>query len=77
MKYTVIGIENVDYVNKSQKHIQGVRLHMTFEDPKKANGHMVEQAFVSHDVVPTVLLPGDDIQLHYNKYGRPESIEVL
>ena len=73
--YNVIGIEDVDYNNKSGKRVLGTRLYCTFDD-LKIDGSGCEVFFIGQRVdLPPVSL-GDNIQVFYNKYGSIDSVIV-
>lgn len=66
--YKILGIQSVDYTNKSGNRVSGVRLHCTYED-KRVTGYAVESIFVSSSVSTDKFEVGDEIDVLYNKYG--------
>lgn len=74
MDYCVIGIETVRYTNKDGKEVNGVRLHLTFENPK-TDGLCCDSVYMKTDVAKGVNV-GDVVRIFYNKYGRVEFVNV-
>lgn len=75
-KYNVIGIKNVNYVSKkSGKNVSGLILYFT-QPIKDGAGLSSDSVFVSHDVAGNIV-PGDDINIFYNKYGNVCSINLV
>lgn len=75
MRYTVIGIEKVNYTNKSGVVVEGLRIHLTFEK-KNCDGLAVETVYMSYDL-GAGLSVGNEIELYYNKFGRPVHVAIL
>lgn len=72
--YTVYGIENVDYVNRQNRHVEGVRLHCTYSSDK-INGSGCEAFWCGRNVnLPSDLKLGDDVNILYNRYGGIEAV---
>lgn len=71
--YKILGIESVDYYNKSGKRITGVRLHCSCED-SRVTGVAVESIFVSSSVTTDKYEVGDEIDVLYNKFGSVSRI---
>lgn len=68
MKCTVLGIQNIDYVNKTGKHVVGLKLFVSYVD-SHVDGRACLDVYISGEVQisPSV---GDDIILFYNRFGR-------
>ena len=66
--YKIIGVQLVDYTNKANKHVSGVRYHCT-TDNNRVEGLAVEVVFVSSSVCSDVFSVGDEVDILYNKYG--------
>lgn len=78
--YCIVGIENVNYVNKSGREVRGTKLHLLCpEEPtdKRIKGQRVESEYVSEAVPVLGLNIGDHIDLFYNKYGRVADIQLV
>lgn len=70
----VIGIKKVSYNRKSDgQHIEGMEIHYSYIS-KNIDGEGVETAFVGQTVIENeggiVPVPGDEIDLSYNRFGR-------
>lgn len=74
--YKVIGIEMIDYVNKSNKRVTGMRLHCCFEKDN-CNGVCVDSFYINNDKINFIVELGDFVEPLYNKYGNVQSIQVL
>lgn len=71
--YNVVGIERVEYVNKSGKEVRGYRVHFTFDLDEGAgnSGKAVDTVFLSDSLfVQSGVRVGDQAMPVYNKYGR-------
>lgn len=76
----LIGIQRVDYTNKSGYHILGYKLHTS--TPAKTNdsiGEITDAVFVSDQVFSTCadLAVGDEVAIAYNKYGKVSAVSVV
>ena len=76
----LIGIQRVDYTNKSGYHILGYKLHTSA--PAKSNdaiGEITDAVFVSDQVIGACdnLAVGDEISIAYNKYGKVTAVSVI
>ena len=76
----LIGIQRVDYTNKSGYHVLGYKLHTA--TPAKSDdaiGEISEGIFVSDPVFATCdhLAVGDSISVAYNKYGKVTGVSVV
>lgn len=74
--YKILGIQKVNYTNKSGRAITGVRLHCSTDD-KRVEGSAVEQIFVSSSVTSEDFSIGQEIDVLYNKYGSVERVYLL
>ena len=74
--YSVIGLELVDYVNKQNKRVQGVKIHCTYPNDN-CNGLCVESFYMSSDKYPANIDLGMNIEPLYNKYGNVQSIHII
>lgn len=80
MKYSVLGIEDVNYTNKQGNEVSGLRLHLVNEQLQRNNlrGNAVEQIFISAraDCFPTAkkLEINSYCEPIYNRYGSIEDI---
>lgn len=75
-KYNVIGIKNVNYVSKKTgKNVNGLIVFFT-QPIKDGVGLSADSFFATHEVVGTIV-PGDDIQIYYNKYGNVCSVQLV
>lgn len=73
----IVGKENVDYTNKQNRQVTGVKLHLMGKD-KRVEGTCVETVFISSrsafydDVLSTPL--GTVVTLTYNRWGNVEGV---
>lgn len=74
--YKILGIQKVNYTNKSGRVITGVRLHCSTED-KRVDGFAVEQIFVSSSVTNEQFSIGQEVDVLYNKFGSVERVYPL
>ena len=74
--FNVLGLESVDYVNKSGVRVQGVRIHTTYQK-ESCDGYCVEVFYVSLDKFNPDIKLGCDVEPLYNKYGKVEHIKLL
>lgn len=70
----VLGIKKVSYDRKKDgQHIEGIEIHYSYPS-KNIDGVGVETAFVGQTVVEQeggiIPVPGDEIELSYNRWGR-------
>ena len=72
----VIGIEMVDYVNKQNKRVQGVKIHGTYEKDNCV-GVCVDSFYLSDDKYEDNVELGDLVEPLYNKYGNVTAIQVI
>ena len=76
----LIGIQRVDYTNKSGYHILGYKLHTS--TPAKTHdsiGEITDAVFVSDQVFSTCdhLTINNEISIAYNKYGKVSAVSVI
>ena len=73
----IVGKRNVDYINKQNRQVTGVELHLMGKD-KNVEGTCVELVFISsrsnfyEDVLATPL--GTVVTLTYNRWGNVEGV---
>lgn len=72
MFYEVVGIEQVDYVNKAGKRVTGIRLYC-MTDRKKVVGKATKEFYCNGDIAAHVNT-GDIIRVFYNEFGNVEEI---
>lgn len=78
MGFEVLGIQEISYVNKAGKPVNGVNLHVSFEQ-KNVNGVAVDKLYISkakYQDMPMVQV-GDNIKVMYNRWGSVESIDLI
>lgn len=75
---TVIGYRKTGFDTKDGKHIDGYNIYCAYP-LDKGEGDGAERLFMTVDKLlgcgynPTV---GDNIVVRYNRYGKPDSIEL-
>ena len=77
--YKVVGIKEVNYVNKNNRQVSGVELHCLTED-KKINGYAADKIYVSDSLISGLSrYPelNDCIDILYNKYGSIAHITYI
>lgn len=72
----VIGKRNVSFTTKDGVHIEGTNLFVTYQD-QYTEGYATEKVFCSSRITVNHVKLGDEIRVLYNKYGKPDMIEVL
>ena len=77
----VVGIQNVDYVNKRNQLVKGITLHCVLDDDR-VNGQAVESYFISarnDDAfeIAKGVSPGASITVYYNRYGYVDNVQVF
>lgn len=73
--YNVIGLESVDYLNKSGKRVQGVKVHTQYRS-EKCDGVCVESFYVNIDNWSNDVKLGSNVEPLYNKYGKVQSLQL-
>ena len=76
----LIGIQRVDYTNKSGYHILGYKLHTSTPAMRDdCIGEITDAVFVSDQVFATCdhLAVGDEIAIAYNKYGKVSAVTAV
>ena len=77
----VVGIQEVDYVNKKNQPVKGVTLHCVLDDDR-VKGQAVESYFISarnedcYEVARGIAL-GANIAVYYNRFGYVDSVQVV
>lgn len=78
MKCKVYGIQDVSYVNKQNKQVDGTSIHILRNDIR-VEGQLAESIFVSDRLdLPTIrqIKLGDTIDVFYNRYGSIDDIVI-
>lgn len=76
--YNVLGVQNVDYVSrKTNNPVTGIRLHLGYER-KGCDGICVDSFFCRHSCFSDGLVPvpGDHVNLLFNRYGNVEEVHL-
>ena len=76
----LIGMQRVDYTNKSGYHVLGNKLYLS--TPATGNdciGELIDTVFVSDSVFDTIdhIAIGDEVSVFYNKYGKVSAVSVI
>lgn len=79
MSKKIVGKENVDYYNKQNKHVQGVKLHLVYDSGSvKCDGLMTDNVYISanSDMYDSckALPVGSEVNIYYNRWGTAESV---
>lgn len=77
--HNVIGFRNVDFTTQEGNRIQGVNLFLTYDDDHVI-GQAAEKMFISSQKLSNIgYVPcvGDKIQVFYNRYGKPDNIQLI
>lgn len=74
--YCVIGIEVVDYINKSNKRVSGLKFHCTY-DKDGVSGNCVDNFYISADKLDVTVELGDYVEPLYNKFGNVQAIQIM
>lgn len=75
MHEVVVGIQEVDYENKSGLRVQGKRLFLTYESDKIL-GSGVEAVYIPQRVECDVKI-GDTINILYNRFGKVDKVVIV
>lgn len=78
MKCKVYGIQDVSYVNKQNKQVDGTSIHILRNDAR-VEGQLAESIFVSDRLdLPTIrqIKLGDTIDVSYNRYGSIDDVVI-
>lgn len=81
MKFSLSGVERVEYDNREGRHVSGYRLHFVNQekiDNKRGTGYAVQQEFISDEVFDKSddLVVGKCFDVYYNRYGRVDIIKT-
>lgn len=78
-EFTVVGFRIVSFKDeKTGKDVEGFTLFLTRPaDNDKVTGLITEKIFISAAYVEYVPTLNDKIVLHYNKYGKISSVQVI
>ena len=75
--YEVIGLEHRQYTNKQGRQVSGYNIYVTYEK-KNMDGIACYQGWCSDAAVKeSGVCVGDKVNLHYNRYGKIESISLV
>lgn len=75
----VVGIQNVDYTNRNQRHVSGLYLYIA-EDIQNGVGLKVDRVFISQTKLDSLSKKPEidsTVEIFYNKYGNITKIEVV
>lgn len=70
MRVQIVGYCVIDYINKQERHVQGLRLYCVSPSAnRQVVGSEAFEVYVSgaQEVLPDV---GDEVVLSYNRFGR-------
>jgi hypothetical protein len=77
-RVTVVGYRKVSFKTKDGEDVNGTSVYYTF--PSEATGMVGEAAdkmFINSKVsFPAALKPGDEVEISYNRYGKPNEIRI-
>ena len=65
MKVKVLGIQKIDYTNKSGRHITGINLHVMYNDIK-TDGYSVDKFYISSNF-PNIdkIIVNSDLEIYF------------
>ena len=82
----IYGVEKVDYISKTGTPVNGFNFYVGGTSKNTIVGNTVEKIYVSKrtlensgfkaDVIPELMPDSSTIQVLYNKYGKPECIQL-
>ena len=76
MKVKIVGIQNIDYTNKSGRHISGVNLHVAYED-QKVIGMAVDKFYLASDFPNLNKVKCNDVvNVYFNQYGKVDFLAI-
>ena len=82
-KFEILGIEDVNYTNKSGRVVKGLRLHLGCNNPKY-HGVYTETVFLPQRLVDSYedksdlcINLHDKICIYYNRYGSVADFVIL
>ena len=77
MKNKIIGIENVNYVNKNGKQIEGMKFYFTYPVRDVIGGKPADCYVSKYILERSVKIPelGDEVEFFYDHSGRVTRIE--
>ena len=78
---TLVGYRNVSFTRKDGTEVKGTSFYFSYPiDEKSGQGCAMDKAFFSPQRIerlscqPTV---GDEVEVIYNRYGKPEDMRIL
>lgn len=76
MKVKVVGIQKIDYTNKSGRHVSGVNLHAMYAD-NRTDGYAVDKFYLASDF-PNLdqVTVNSDVDVYFNQYGKVDFLVV-
>ena len=81
MRVNVVGKEVVNYVKNGQP-VQGIRLHVTYPNPKEGSEGLACQSeyfsnrYAAYSCAAQINL-GDEVDMFYNQYGRIDTLQIV
>ncbi len=82
MYLNVVGVEVVDYISrKTGQPVKGTNLHCTYpadydSTNAKVTGTRVERLYVPERVRVDGIVPGDGVEVYFNRYGSVDSVSL-
>lgn len=80
MKYSVIGVQTVDFKSREGDQICGTKLHCIVNSAQTEDfeGQKVETLFLARSKFSSVKVnPGDTVDVNFNRYGKVECLAVV
>lgn len=82
MKFTLVGVENVDYTNRQGKRVIGKRLHVLQDSVgEKIRGSRVREMWISSEkeIYKTVdnLPLNKQIEVYFDMYNNPDYVAPI
>jgi len=76
MKIKVVGIQNIDYINKAGRHVSGVNIHAMYTD-NRTEGYAVDKFYLPADFpnLENVKI-NSDVDVYFNQYGKVDFLVV-
>lgn len=82
IKLKLVGYEKVEYTKKDRTEVSGHKLHVMYDDDEYENseavtGKAVEAIYIGNSVAVPALKIGDNIQIHFNRFGRVTKVKSV
>lgn len=76
MKIKVVGIQKIDYTNKTGRHITGVNLHAMYQN-NRTEGFEVDKFYLASDF-PNLeqVKVNSEVDVYFNQYGKVDFLVV-